>query len=261
MIIGETPSLLHALWRYKLRVLGAAVAAGFVAFGLSMLQPTVYTADGVVFFDDPRGSASFAAAIGIGPEFDPHVHKQAALIESDPVAQRAAEVLADGTTSEEVQAAVSAVPTADINGVRIRTTAPTADESVAIQAAVVQAYEELAIGQVRTAAANAISVLDESTTEAERRLAEAEALLAENPDDSVLQAQHAAATGELVDLTSRSNQLATDAALYGSGVRLYVAPAPPPESSQPRPLRNTAVAFALGLVGAGIWAWWADSEP
>lgn len=261
MNIGETPSLFHALWRYKIQVLGAAVAAGLVAFGLSMLQPTVYTADGLVFLNDPRNSASFAAAIGIGPEFDPYVRSQADLIESFPVAQRAVEILADGSTTEEVLASISAVPAVDMDGVRIRSTATTADESVAVHVAVVQGYEEVATDLVRTGTAEAIAVLDESAAEAEGRLTATEALLAEDPEDSALQAQQAAAMGEIADLTSRANQLATDAALYGSGVRLYVAPSPPPEPSQPRPLRNTAVAFAIGLVGAGIWAWWADSKP
>jgi Mrp family chromosome partitioning ATPase len=61
---------------------------------------------------------------------------------------------------------------------------------------------------------------------------------------------------QFVALDTRIEALATQGALYGSGVQLYVAPEVPKVPVQPKPKRNAAIGFVLGLIGAGAFAWW-----
>ena len=54
-----------------------------------------------------------------------------------------------------------------------------------------------------------------------------------------------------------SNEIAAQAAVYGSGVESFQEAAPPVSSSQPAPLVLALIGAVLGLVAAGGWAWWA----
>ena len=83
-----------------------------------------------------------------------------------------------------------------------------------------------------------------------------EAQLEENPDNAVLGAQLTAATQQLIDINGRIADLRTEALLYGSGVQLYLSPNAPGSQIAPRPLRNAAIAFILGALAAGAFAWW-----
>jgi len=83
-----------------------------------------------------------------------------------------------------------------------------------------------------------------------------DAKLAIDPNNVAAEAQRNAALVQLVTINTRIEQLSTNAALYGSGIQLYVAPTTPLAPIQPKPLRNAAIAMVLGLIAAGAWAWW-----
>lgn len=258
--IATQPNFVHELWRHGLWIIGTAVFAGLIALGVAMLQPTLYEANGTVFLNDPRNSGSVASELGFAPELDRHLNSQANLMESLPVASRAAEILADGTTASEVGDAVAADPAIDISAVTIRTTMPTADRAVATQGAVVQAYEEIVTQQVQDTSESVIAVLEQSVVEAEARITELDSLIADDPANSVLEGRQSAAVGQLVALDTRVEQLTIGAALYGSGVRLYTPAATPTSPVQPKPLLYVAVAFVLGALAASVWVWWSTSD-
>ena len=84
-----------------------------------------------------------------------------------------------------------------------------------------------------------------------------DASLEENPSDSTLEAQRTAAITQLISIDTRIEQISTNAALYGSGVQLYVPPDLPESPIRPQPIRGDAVIAAiLGALAAGVWAWW-----
>jgi len=244
------------MWRYKMHIIAAALLAAIVGYGLSMLQSTLYEAEGTVLLNDPRSSGGIASEIGLVLDPGRYVRNQAEVMESPQVAQRTAEILDSGATTTDVQDSLTATPARDLDAVSVRATMPTASEAVAMVNAIVQAYEEIVTEQVQNAANNNIATLEISKAETEVHIAEIDALIAENPTNSILEAQRIAAISQLVALDDRIDQLATNSALYGSGVQLFVAPEIPTEPIQPRPLRNAAIAFVLGSLGAGAWAWW-----
>ncbi len=83
-----------------------------------------------------------------------------------------------------------------------------------------------------------------------------DAQLADNPGDSAITAQRDALITELASYTSRADQIAVDAALYGSGVSIFERAEIPESPAQPQPVRNGALAAVLGLMAAAAWAWW-----
>ena len=58
-------------------------------------------------------------------------------------------------------------------------------------------------------------------------------------------------------LQVHEDEIAAQAAVYGSGVESFQEAAPPVSSSQPAPLLLAVFGAVLGLVAAGGWAWWA----
>ena len=49
-------------------------------------------------------------------------------------------------------------------------------------------------------------------------------------------------------------------ALYGSGVELFERAERPESPTQPKPRLGALLGALLGLLGAGIWAWWAAAR-
>ena len=58
-------------------------------------------------------------------------------------------------------------------------------------------------------------------------------------------------------LQVHEDEIAAQAAVYGSGVESFQEAAPPVSSSQPAPLLLAVFGAVVGLVAAGGWAWWA----
>ncbi len=260
MSTESQPSVLHALWNHKLVVIVVALAVGVVAYGVSMLVPTKFEAGSTVYLDDPKNSGGITTELGFATDLVRHLTSQADLIESSPVAQRAAEILADGTTTAAIDEAVAAEPVAGTSSIEVRVVMPTAERAVATQDAVIAAYEQIVTIDVAESTAAVLAVLDESVKEAEAQIVELDGLIAEDPTDSVLEARRTASMGQLVALDTRAEQLTLGAALYGSGVRLYVPDEAPTDPFQPNPLRNAGIAFLLAGLGASVWAWWSESE-
>lgn len=259
-IIETQPSVFASIWRYKFRILAVALIAGATVYGISLLQPVRYSAEGTVLLNDPRSASGLASEIGLVVDSGRYVANQAQVMESPQVAVRATEILGDGTTPAEVREATTADPAVDVDAVTVRAIAPTAEGAVSMVDAVVQAYEEIVTEQIQTAVDSSLSTLDAKRAEIAARIEEYDGLIAQNPDDSVLEAQRSGAISQLVSLDTRIEQLSTNAALYGSGVQLYVAPDVPPSPIQPNPLRNAVIAAVFGFVAACAWAWWRAGE-
>ncbi|MEA2024630.1 MAG: AAA family ATPase [Actinomycetota bacterium] len=258
--IETEPSLFASLWRFKWYIVAAAVLAAAVGYGVSMMQPTVYEAQGELLLNDPRTSGGVAEEIGIVLDPNRYVRNQAQVVESPQVATRASENLGGTPTPRQIQDSVSATPARDLDVLTVHGSRPTADGAVAVVDAVVQAYEEIVEEGITSKVNDSIATLEQSKAEIQAKIAEIDAELADDPGNVSLEAQRTAAIAQLVADDTRIEQLATNAALYGSGVQLYVAPETPGSPAQPKPLRNAAIAMVLGVIAAGAWAWWRSEQ-
>lgn len=250
----ERSSFAAALWRHKLMVVLITILAGAAAFGLSLLQPVLYETQGELLVADPRTSGVFDELSAV---YDPsrYVRNQARVVESTQVATAAAEALGGSLSVEKLKDSTTASPARDLDVIVVKATQPTADEAVALVNAVVDAYANLVTEQVQNSADNRIDTLERSKLELQGRVTELDAALDADPDNAALTAERNAAVAQLVTLETQIEQIAVNAALYGSGIQLYVPPETPKNPVQPQPLRNTAIAVVLGFLAGGATAW------
>ena len=257
--IDTEPSLFESLWRHKWVIAGAAVLAMVVGYGVSIMQPRVYQAEGQVLLSDPRGAAVFSDPFTAYIDRGRYVRNEAEVFKSRPVAVRASELLGGDPSPDEIQGVVSAHGEFEFDALTIGATQPTGRGAIDLVNAVVAAYEEVTTDQNEKKATDASTSLKQSKLELQVRIAETEAALAEHPDSAVLAAQSKAQLDQLRSLDVQIEQIATSTALYGSGVRLYDAPRGA-SLVAPKPMRNAAIAAVLALIAAGAWAWWRDER-
>lgn len=231
------------------------VVAAIAAFAISLLQPTVYEATGLVTLIDPQTARAAGVDVNLGADVSEHAENQARVMASPEVAQRTAELFDDGTTAQQVASAVTAAPVAGLNAVAVSASGASGESAAALVDAVVTAYQATIAEEVRRSAELAADALTASATAAQQRVASLDELLAEDPDDSVLEARSAAAVLELETLAISAVQLSTIGTLYGSGVREYSAPSIPISPIQPMPVRDAAIIAVVAVIAVGLWAW------
>ena len=253
---GPTTGILAVLWRNKLLIVLVVLASAGVAYGLSLTQPTLYEAEGDVLVSDPRSTGGIAEEIGLVLDPSRYVRNQADIMSSSQVAEQASLLLDGALTPREVERSTTVTPAPDRDKLTVKGTQPTADEAVALVDALVAAYEIVVRDSIESRVQLSISTLQTSLAETQARVADLDAELEDDPENAVLEAQRNAAVTQLIALENRIDALATSAALYGSGVQVYVPPDEPQSPVQPKPLRNAAIAAVLGFAAAATLAWW-----
>ncbi len=236
-------------------VVVVVLSAG-VAYGLSLMQPTLYAAEGDVLLSDPRTSGGIAEEIGFVLDPSRYVRNQEDVMSSPKVAEQASSLLDGALTTRQVQQNTTVTPASDRDKLTVRAIQPTAVGAVALVDALVDAYEIVVRDSIESKVAVSIATLQASETETRVRIADLDARIEDDPDNAVLEAQRDAAVSKLISLENRIDALTTNAALYGSGVLVYVPPDEPQSPIQPKPLKNAAIAGVLGFFAAVTLAWW-----
>ena len=233
-------------------LIGAATAvAVVVAVALSFVQPKRYTARARVL---ARAEVQDVFNTGIPAPGDAQrvVDTEIEVVRSEPTRAEAAKEL--GFVPPKVSA--SAVGRTDL--MEVRASAGTPEEAARVTNAYAQAY-------VRLRRAQAVERLDAAAKELEAKVADfqrqIEALdgrlastpAADSPAATGLRSQRDLLLQQQSALQARYVQLQVDASLEDGGARVVSEATPPPSPSSPRPVRNAAVAMALGLVfGVGL---------
>ena len=248
--------ILPVLWRYRWMLLVVAVGAAAAAYGLSMLQPTRYTATAQMILSDPRNAGVFRDESRIVIDPVRYVRTQAELADSTPVLARVAEMTGGVISVDTLDARISTRASRDLDLITIVAEDPTAAGAKQLADAVGQAYQDQVQFEVQENAAASIGELTEAKAAVDVRVVAFDAEIARDPDNTSLQAERNAAVAEGITLESRMNQITVDAALYGSGVQLFEPADLPAGRSQPTPMRNAALGGVLGLMGGGAYAWW-----
>jgi Mrp family chromosome partitioning ATPase/LPS O-antigen subunit length determinant protein (WzzB/FepE family) len=250
------PSVFQSLWRQRWLVVAAMVLAAALAYLASSRQAPLYSAHAELLLADPASSGVFgeiAPRSFVNP--DRRLRNQAEFIHSTAVAQRAAELLGD-VSALEVQSVVVAEPSPTIDLISIYTVHPSPEGAARLANTVADAYQQLVAEEVQANAQAAIAQLESTRAELQAKIDELDAAVAADPENQSLQTQRNALVDQLVVLESRSNQIAVDAALYGSGVTIFEPAVPPRGPSYPRTKRDTALGAVLGFIAAGGFSFW-----
>jgi Mrp family chromosome partitioning ATPase/capsular polysaccharide biosynthesis protein len=255
------PGLVGSLWRYRLVIVAVTALAAIAGYAVSLLLPAKYEAQASLFLRDP-GSPAVLNLGGFPFQSGDHavfMATQAELAGSDVVYERALQILKRSGTPDDVRRSVVVKPSADLTSITIRATSGDPAESANLATAVGTAYELVAGERIAADAKAAITGLQQVRAPLEAQLDALRAQIAQasSPDQATLE-RRALATGDLVGgLQAHEQEIAAQAAVYGSGVESFQEAAPPVSSSQPAPLVLALIGAVLGLVAAGGWAWWA----
>lgn len=256
------PGLVGSLWRYRLIIVAVAAFAAIAGYATSLLIPARYEAQASLYLRDPGSPAVVTLGGSQSQSSGDHtifMAQQAGLAGSDVVLGRALQDLKRGGTLEEVRRTVVVAPSADLASITIRATAGDPGEAADLANAVGATYEQVA--RERIAADSKAAILGLQQVLAQRS-AEFDALRAQTAQASGVdqanlgrKAQHVA---DLIGaLQVHEDEVAAQAAVYGSGVESFQLAVPPDSSSQPAPLLLALLGAVVGLVAAGGWAWWA----
>lgn len=247
--------VLRAAWRFRWLVALMVVVAVAAGVALSLQQPTRYEATASIILADPSGP-------GVPDEasFTVDRAKQIDVIESAPVAERAAERLDGQVGPGKVRSAVAATPGQRSSVIKVTAKAGTAANAANLADATAEAYREKSAEEIDARVETTIEELDRARAEAQQRVRQLEERLRADPDDSALTARLSSATSRLASLDGRIQQLTIEASLFGSVVETVESARPPERPAQPRPARNGALAGLLGLVAALGLAVWRDER-
>lgn len=250
---GMGAGLLRAAWRYRWVILAAGVLFGVAGYFAAGLQAVAYEAEARLLLGAPQAQGLF----GERPRVDVsrNLSRETARMTSSVVLTRAAARLGGQYTVAELDGAIRAEEYPDIEGIAIVASASRAEEAADIANAVGEAYQEVVSDDIQESVQAALAELNEARSDARSQLAELQRRLDVDSEDGALQAEADVATQQLVVLTTRAQQLAVEAALFGSGIDLFEPATPPSRPVRPRPMRSGLVAGVLGFCAAGALAW------
>lgn len=254
---ARPPGLLEVVWRARAVVVVATLLAGLIGYGASLLQDTRYDAEARLLLSDPRQAGIWAEA-GPAVARDPsrYVRNQAEFTNSAGVAARAADLLDDQTSIEDVVLRSEARPSSELDLITVRALGPSAEAAADLANAVADAYDQLSREDLAAQAERSSAELFALRAQVQQRVDQAEAGIAADPSNTALAAEREAAVVQLSAVQSRIDQINVEVALFGSAVQRIERAQPAGAPSEPRPARNAALAAAVGLLAAVLACWW-----
>jgi Mrp family chromosome partitioning ATPase len=253
----DRPGIVASLWRYRLVVVVVLVIAAVAGYAASSLLPVRYEAQATVILRDPGMPGILGGASRSIPtiEFQAYVSKQADIMVSSAVLERAVRLLRSQRPLRDVRRDLDVRPSKDLASVTIRATAGDAGAAAALANVVGSAYQQLTAERTSQDAKRAIT----SLVKAKAQL-QAEIDASPKSPDGGLSPQQEILASRLADLVQREQDIRMQAAVYTSGVELFERAEPPESPTQPKPELNALLGALLGLIGAGAWAWWAAAR-
>jgi Mrp family chromosome partitioning ATPase/uncharacterized protein involved in exopolysaccharide biosynthesis len=256
------PRLFGSLWRYRLVIAVVAVVAAAIGFLVSLLLPARYEAQASLYLHDPGIPSVLSLSDLSSPQSGDHavfMATEAGFASSDAVFGRALQLLKHDGTPGDLRPSVVVAPSADLASLTIRATADDPAEAAQMANAVGNAYQQLATEHIAGGARDAIARLQQVTDQRNVELdtLRAQTTQATGPDQATLarRAQHVA---DLIgSLQVHQDNIAAQAAVYGSGVQSFEPAVPPVSSSRPPTALLVLGCAVAGLIVAGGWAWWA----
>ncbi|MGY1831185.1 Wzz/FepE/Etk N-terminal domain-containing protein [Geodermatophilus sp. SYSU D01180] len=260
---GGGPGLVASLWRYRLVIVAVAAIAAVAGYAASLLLPTEYSAQAKLFLHDP-GSPAVLTLAGTSQSSQSGDHavfmaQQAEFAGSDVVYGRATQLLEQQGTPDHTGRSVEVTPSGDLAFLTVRATSSDSADAVDLANAIGTAYQQLNSERITADSENAIAGLQQvvAQRQAEFDALQVEIARASAPEQVALQRKAVHVSDLIGALQVHQNEIAAQAALYGSGVEAFEEAVPPASSSQLSPSVLALMGAAVGFVTAGGWAWWA----
>jgi Mrp family chromosome partitioning ATPase len=251
------PGLVGSLWRYRLVIAVVAVSAAVVGSLAALLLPAKYEAHASLYLRDP-GSPAVLTLEGDSPQSGDHavfMATEAELAGSDAVYGRALQLLGRAGTPADIKESVVVGTSSELtSSIAITATASDPVEAARVANAVGNAYQQVA---AERGAGELDGVLTRLREVRAQREAELDALEAQPRRSASVERQALHVANLIGTLQVHEDNVAAQAALYGTGVESFQQASPPTSSSQPAPALLALLGGVIGLVVAGGWAWWA----
>ncbi len=259
---ADGPGLVASLWRYRLVIVAVTAMAAVVGYGAGLLLPARYEAQAKVYLRDPGSPAVLTLGGSSQSQSGDHavfMATQADLASSDLVLVRALQLLNRPGPTDDLGRSVVVAPAGDLSSIVIRSTAADPVDAADVANAVGTAYEQVAGERVAADSKKVIAGLQQvmAQREAEFDALQAQIGQAPVPDQAALQRKALHVGDQIGALQVDQSEIASQAAVYGSGVQSFIQAVPPAAESQPRPLLIGLAGAVVGLLATSSWAWWA----
>jgi Mrp family chromosome partitioning ATPase len=257
----DGPGMVESLWRYSLAVVAVMVVCAVAGYlGVKQLPPR-YQAQAKLILRDP-GSPGIFGVSGSNQTIDlqTYLAKQSEIATSTMVLQRATKLLPSGQSPQDLRQALVVQPSKDLATITIQATAGAPDAAAAMANAVGDAYQQVTMERSQQQSKAAVDSIDRIRAQLQSELAAAEQAAGAAGGTSAAAAAspvQAALASQIAALRQREQDIAAQAAVYGSGVDLFERAEVPRSSSQLGPKLGALLGALLGLIVAWGGAWWA----
>ena len=257
------PGLLGSLWRYRLVIGVVTVVAALAGLALSLALPAKYEAQASLFLRDPGSPAVLTLGGSSQSQSGDHavfMATQAELAGSDVVYGRALQILKAWWDTRRHQALGGG---GALGGPRVhhhpchrrrprRSREPGQRGRHRLPAGEPRAHSRGLQERDRSGCRRSWPSGRPSSKPSERSSRGRAVPI--GPSSSATRSRRADLIGAL---QVHQSNIASQAALYGSGVESFQEAVPPASSSQPTPLLLALLGALLGFIAASGWAWWA----
>jgi len=253
--LSDRPGIVASLRRYGLVVVVGTLLGGIAGFGLARQMPPQYQAEASLVLSDPGGPAFLGSVTQASTDRTASLAKQANIMTSSIVLDRVVQRLGDGHSVRELRSRLVVRPSADLAAVSIVAKGPDGQSAAALANDVAVAYQDVVAQRASQAAAKAISALAQT-----RASLQAELDAGPESTGGQLTPRQQQLSEQIVDLDRREEDIREKLALYGSGVELFERADQPVAPTQPKPRLGALLGALVGLLGTGLWAWWAAAR-
>jgi len=252
---SERPGIVGSLLQYRLIVVVAMLLGAVAGYGVAQQMPVLYESDASLIMSDPGGPSWLGGNPQPSSDRGAYLAKQADIMTSSIVLGRVKEQLGGGQSVRKLRKRLQVQPSADLASISIVATGPSSRSAASLANAVGSAYQEIAAERASQAAQQAVRSIEQIKV---RRQAQLDG--SPRSQGGQLTPRQQQLSTQLIDLEQREQDILEKLALYGAGVELFERAEPPESPIQPKPKLITLLGALLGLLGAGIWAWWAAAR-
>jgi capsular polysaccharide biosynthesis protein len=253
---SDRPGFVASLLRYRIVIVAVTLFGALAGYAVSFMLPVRYQAKAVLIISDPGGPTVLGNTNPL-PSSDRKVYldKQADIMSSSAVLQRAVQLLGTGESVDHVRSEITVQPSDSLASVAIGATNADPAAAAAMANAVGTAYEQVTAERAAADAQQAIASLEKLRTQFQGELD-----ASPTSPDGQLSARQQELSRQIADVQQREQDITTQAGVYASGVEYFEQAQAATSPSQPKPKLVALVGALLGLIASGAWAWWAAAR-
>jgi Mrp family chromosome partitioning ATPase len=253
---GDRPGIVASLRRYWGIVVAVTLLGALAGYGVAQLPPVRYQADAALILSDPGGPSVLGGGGALtGDDREVYLAKQADIMTSTVVLERALKLLGSRASPEDVREDLDVQPSANMASVSIAATSADSQSAAALANAVGTAYQQVTAESTAADAQRAIASLEEL-----RNRYQADLDASPRSADGRLTFRQQQLVSQIADLQQREQDITAQAKVFNSGVQYFEQAEPPASPSEPKPKVGALLGGLVGLLAAGAWAWWAAAR-